>query len=100
MSKIQVAHIPRPGRFGVAINALPEESQFKTESMAVRRLDVAGVVPPFRLEVRMIEMIARKVVAITGKSSSILCRRRNSNRETDWHGGQYASTLHGQPQPD
>src|SRR6266849_2442721 len=100
MREVQVTHIPRAGWFDVAINALPEESQLKTDSTAVCRLDVARVVPPFGLEIRMIEMIPRKAIAITGQSSSILCRRLHNNCERDQHGGEHPPTLHGKPRPD
>src|ERR1700738_2886919 len=49
--KIQVAHFPSAGCFGVAIDTQPKKRQLKPKTMPVSRLDVAGVIPPVRLKV-------------------------------------------------
>ena len=44
--------------------ALAEEHQLEAEARALAVLDIAGVVPPFGPEVRMIEVIAREGEAV------------------------------------
>ena len=69
MRQVQIVDTPR-GRIEIAVGrrrpllALAEENQLKAVALAVLRLQVAGVIPPFGAEVRVIEMIARKPVAI------------------------------------
>src|SRR6202171_6164078 len=98
MSKIQFPTLPGTGFFGFAIDALPKKGHLKSKTMPVSRLDVTGVIPPLGLKVRMIEMILRKFVTISGKSSPIL--GRCGNREEDQRGDTRPPTLHGRPQPD
>src|ERR1700682_6160818 len=75
MSKIEIAHVPRLYFSGVAIHALAEKCQLESEAMPVFGLYVAGVIPPFRLEIRMIEVIARKLVAIAGQGDAVTLSR-------------------------
>jgi len=79
-----VAHVPSTVRLRFTVDALAEKSQLETELAAFLRVHVAGVIPPLSLIVGMVEVIARKFVAITRK------REPPHHRERD-----RASTLHG-----
>ena len=62
--EINVAEHPRsPASAASRVDALPKECQLKAESMAVRRFEIAGVIPPLGFVVGMIEVIAREFVA-------------------------------------
>ena len=66
--------------------------------MAILRPEITRVVPPFRLKVRMIEMIARKLVVVAGQSALILSSRK---LQTQNQGGQYQELIpHGSPLTD
>src|ERR1044072_8740033 len=70
----QVHIVSAPGRAVVgwpAARALAEENQLEAEPIALNGPHVAGVVPPLGLEIGMFEMIARKLVAITGQRFTI-----------------------------
>src|ERR1700730_42790 len=97
MGEIQIPHVPAARSCRVAIDTLAKECQLESEAMPVGGFEVAGVVPPFGLEVGMIEMIAGKFVVITGQSGSVLrshlrqdhqesgeTRQSNLHRQTQW----------------
>src|SRR5580704_11235603 len=72
MREIEVAHVPGIRLRCVAIYALSKKGQFKTKVTTVGGSDVAGVIPPFGLIIGMIEMVARKFVAVSGQCDSVL----------------------------
>ncbi len=49
-----------------------KESQLETEAMAVGGFEVSGVVPPFRPEVGMVEVIAGELVAVSRQRRLVL----------------------------
>src|ERR1700680_124003 len=68
MRQVEIVHAPgRRVVTGSAALALPEKDHFKTVAMAVAGAEVAGVIPPLGAEFRMIEVIAGKLVTVTGE---------------------------------
>ena len=67
----------------IACNGLAEERQFKTETMAVGRLEISRVIPPLGLIVGMIEVIARKLVMVPGQRESVILRPGRDCTEQD-----------------
>src|SRR5712664_2465326 len=65
MREVEILHVPSSGLSGITADGLPEESQFESEPPAVNRFQISGVVPPFGLKIRMIEMVAREFVAVS-----------------------------------
>jgi hypothetical protein len=65
MREVEIPHVPGGVPGGIAANGLPEENQFESEPPAIRRFQISGVVPPFRLKIRVIEMIAREFVPVS-----------------------------------
>src|SRR5712664_510685 len=65
MREVEILHVPSRGLSGITADGLPEESQFESEPPAVNRFQISGVVPPFGLKIRMIEMVAREFVAVS-----------------------------------
>ena len=49
---------------GGQLIGLPEEGEFEAEAVAIGRLDIACVVPPFCLEIGMAEVIKGELEAI------------------------------------
>src|SRR5262249_19083256 len=80
MSEVQIADVPTRRVCQATADALAKKCQLETEAMAVRGTQVAGVIPPFRLKVGMIEMIAWKFVVIVWQRRSI-SRHRLRKRE-------------------
>src|SRR5258707_2424593 len=74
MRKIEVLHIPVRLRIfrGLAAESFAEKSQLKPKMPAFGGAHVAGVVPPFGLKVGMVEMVARKFIAISGQRGLIV----------------------------
>ena len=54
-----------------------EERELEAETMAVGRLEVPGVIPPFGAVVGMVEMIARELVMVSGLRRLVLRRQRH-----------------------
>ena len=57
---------------GLAVLALAEEDQLEAVTMAVAGADVAGVIPPLGAILRVIEMVARKLVRVTGQRDFVV----------------------------
>jgi hypothetical protein len=57
------------------VHSLAEKREIETKAPALRRPNIPGVIPPFRLKVRMIKMIAREFEPIIWKSQTILAAR-------------------------
>ena len=72
--EVEILYFPDGLVGGIATDALPEESQFESEAMALGRLQISRVIPPFRLKIWMIEMIAWEFVAVSRQRSAILRR--------------------------
>src|SRR5581483_8022609 len=64
-------------------------------AVAISGLEVAGVVPPFGSVLGMVEVVARKFVAIAGQRLLILCDRR-AGEQSHRDGGDEA-TPHAPP---
>src|SRR5580704_1900496 len=79
--QVEIAHVPGFRFCDAAVDALPEERELESEAVAIRRLHVTRVVPPFRLEVWMVEVVAWKFVTIAGQSRAVLRNRRRLQRE-------------------
>jgi len=60
-----------------ACDAKSKKRQLKPEFAAFRCSKISGVVPPFRLKIRMIEMIAGKFVSITRYSEPVRITTRS-----------------------
>jgi hypothetical protein len=76
MRQVEILHFPSAGLCGIAAYSLAEESQFESETVAVRGFDISGVVPPFGLKIRMIEMVAWKFVVVPRQGGAVLRRKR------------------------
>src|SRR5690242_3674933 len=72
MGEIEIPQFPGSSLRRIAANSLPEESQLKSKPVAIRRFQISSVVPPFGLIARMIEVIARELVAIAWQSHAVL----------------------------
>jgi hypothetical protein len=79
MRKIEIAHVPSGGLSRITIHRLAEKRKFESEAMAAGRFEIAGVIPPLGLKIRVTEMIAGKCKVIAGQGGAILrCERRQS----------------------
>src|SRR6266403_2110141 len=65
MRDVEILHVPSRGSRRGAADGLAEECQLESKAPSVRRFQIPSVIPPLRLKVRMIEMIARKFVAVS-----------------------------------
>src|SRR5437016_8252791 len=83
MREIDIPQFPGSSLRGIAANSLPEESQLKSKPVAIRRFQISGVVPPFGLIVRMIEVIARELVAVSRQGGSVLSGKRLQRQKRD-----------------
>jgi hypothetical protein len=66
MCKIEIANIPCGGFRRIAVDGLPEKRELESEATTAGRFEIAGVIPPLSLEIRMIEMIAGEFEVIAG----------------------------------
>ena len=72
MRQIEIVDAPRrPIVRESAPLALPEEHQLEPVTFPGGVAQVAGVVPPFRAKGGMLEVIARKGIAITGRGAVV-----------------------------
>ena len=65
MREVNVPDIPCRGFRGIAAHSLTEEGQLKTVTVSVSRGEVPGVIPPFRLVIRVVKVIAGELVMVT-----------------------------------
>src|SRR6266852_617514 len=98
MREVEILHIPDANLPGIAADGLAEEGQFESEAVALGRFQISGVVPPLGLKVRMIEIIAREFVAISGQSGAVLRRKRLQKKKRGDDARE--PTPHGRPQAD
>src|SRR5713226_2817502 len=98
MRGVEIPHLPSGGLRGITADGLPKESQFESESPAVSRFQISGVVPPFGLKIRVIEMIARKFVAVSRQVGAVLRRKRLKEKQRGADARE--PILHGQPRAD
>src|SRR5579884_52502 len=98
MRQVQVAHVPRAVLLGIAAHTLAEKRQLKSEPPPIFRSHISGVIPPLRLILRMVEVIPRKLVLVSGqrrlKISIALPREEQHERENS------RPTPHARPQAD
>ena len=66
VSQVDVARIPIRLRFPLAIHSDSKERQLESEWSPFSSGEVSGVVPPLRLECRVLEMVAREFEHIAG----------------------------------
>src|SRR5260370_22120623 len=97
MREVEIPHLPDGGLRGIAADGLPKESQFESESPAVRGFQIPSVVPPFGLKIRVIKMIARKFVTVSRQGDAVL--RCKGLKEKQRGGGAREPILHGLPRP-
>src|SRR5664280_2325661 len=85
--QIQVVDAP-DGRVGGVSHALAlaEEDQLEAVAVTVPRVHVAGVIPPFAAEIGVLEVVARKLVAVAGQRLPVLGRRGEKEQQQDLHG--------------
>ena len=64
---------------------MAKKSKFETEAAAVTCDEIAGVIPPFGLEIRMREMVARKFIAVAGRGGLVLGRygRKEDEKQSE-----------------
>src|SRR5208283_259622 len=93
MSQINVLDVPGGAIFPIAIYALAKKSQLKSESMAIRGVQIAREIPPFGLVIGMTEMIFREFVVVPRKSRLIL---RGDGLQSEKESGKL-SNLHALP---
>ena len=65
--EVEILRVPGGVFCGVAREGLAEEGEFEAETVTVRRLEIAGVIPPLGLEIRVIEMVAGEGIAVAGE---------------------------------
>src|SRR5260370_38467517 len=93
MREVEIPHLPDGGLRGIAADGLPKESQFESESPAVRGFQIPSVVPPFGLKIRVIKMIARTFVTVSRQGYAVLsCNGRKKNKRAD---GARGHIVHG-----
>src|SRR5713226_7332055 len=98
MCEVEILHIPGAGLCGIAADGLAEEGQFESEPVALGRFQISGVVPPLGLKVRMIEIVARRFVAVSWQGSVVLRRERLQEKQRG--DDTREPTPHGRPQAD
>src|SRR2546427_12258172 len=81
MGEVQVSESPARGILGRRLvrDGSPEERKLIAESPAVGGAQMAGVVPPFGLEVVVRAMIEREAIGVTGNSRAKSSRRGRLN---------------------
>ena len=70
MREIKIADVPQRCVRRITIECLTEKCELEAKTMAIGGPYVAGVVPPFGLEIGMAEVIARKFIAIAGQGQA------------------------------
>ena len=98
MREVEIPHLPDGVPRGIAADGLPEEGQFESEPVAVKRFQISGVVPPFTLKIRVIEMIPREFVTVSRQGGAILRRKRLLEKQRGRESCE--PSLHGRPQLD
>src|SRR6516162_2747435 len=98
MRQVKIADIPYRRFRKLTAHALAEKSQLKPEVAPVSAGDVSGVVPPFRLVVGMIEIIARELEMVTRQGGPEL--RQAGLRPGHHQQASRDSTLHAPPRAD
>src|SRR5579864_8379000 len=69
---VQIVDAPRGAVLGFSPPlALAEKHQLESEPPAAAVAQVAGVIPPLRAEIRMLEMVARKRIAIARRRLAV-----------------------------
>ncbi len=80
MREVEVVDSPGGGVGGIVlVLTLAEEDEFEAVAMAVGGMEIAGVIPPFGAEIRVLEMIARELVMVAGERLAV---GRVQRRET------------------
>ena len=82
MGEVEIADVPSGILNGISGDGLAEKSEFESEAMAVGGLEIARVIPPLGLKIRMTEMIAGKFETIAGKRCVVLPRQRLREEES------------------
>jgi hypothetical protein len=67
MGQVEILNVPRGRLRTITIHRLAKTTQFEAEEMAVSRREIARVIPPLRLKIGMVEMVARELVMIAGQ---------------------------------
>ena len=98
MREVKILHLPGSNLSGIAADGLPEESQFEPKPPVVGPFQISGVVPPFGLKIRMIEMISRELVMVSRQGGAVLRRKRLQKKHRGGDAGE--PTLHARPQAD
>jgi hypothetical protein len=71
MGEIDVLNCPNGLVIGSLVGALPEECQLKSKGTALGCRQISRVVPPLGSEIRMLEMIAGKGIAVPRQGLAI-----------------------------
>ena len=86
--QIQIVDAPDGRVGGVAlVLALAEEDQFEAVAVTVPGVDVARVIPPLGAEIGVLEVVARKLVAVAGQRLPVLRRRGEEQQQQNLHAG-------------
>src|SRR5262249_54838966 len=90
--QIDVTDIPRSGLSRRAIHSLPEKRALEAELASFASSYVAGVIPPLRLKLLVIEVVPREFISIAGHCLFVLPRGgprqqcdRGANRDPTLH---------------
>src|SRR5579872_5496585 len=81
MSDIEVFHTPRRLLRAIAGHSLAKKSQFEAKLASFGRTQVPCVIPPFGRKFRMIEVIARELVAVSRQRRAVLRRQYSQAHE-------------------
>src|ERR1700757_4308505 len=81
MRQIQILDIPRLCLAWIAVHALAKKRQFKPIVVAVCSCQISRRVPPLRLKLLVIEVIAGKFIPVTRQRCFVLRRRARQQRQ-------------------
>ena len=85
--QVQIVDAPHGRVGGVAlVLALAEEDQFEAVAVTVTGVDVARVIPPLGAEIGVLEVVARKLVAVAGQRLTVRGRRGEQQQQRNLHG--------------
>ncbi len=98
MRKIEIADIPNGGLRRIAIHRLAEKRELESKAMTAGGFEIAGVIPPLGLKIRMAEMIARKFEMVAGQCGTVLRGERRLRQKSYQKTGK--PTPHESPRAD
>ncbi len=96
MRQVQIVHPPYRRIVRLAVLALAEKDQLEAVAVAVAGAHVAGVIPPFGAELRVIEMVTRKLVVVARQSYFVV---QDRGEKQEYEGQPPAYRIEQRPRP-